>query len=74
MPSNNGCGGDSCRQEKFEAEGDAEKIIINADAKLYAAKTEAEGILVQKTAEAEGQRKMVNAWSGEGADLSLPRS
>ena len=54
-------------KKKFEAQGDAEKIKIDADAKLYAAKTEAEGILVQKTAEAEGQRKMVNAWSGEGA-------
>jgi len=54
-------------KKKFEAQGDAEKIKIDADAKLYAAKKEAEGILVQKTAEAEGQRKMVNAWSGEGA-------
>ncbi|MCK5196139.1 MAG: hypothetical protein KAQ71_20160 [Desulfobulbaceae bacterium] len=54
-------------KKKFEAQGDAEKIKIDADAKLYAAKKEAEGILVQKTAEAEGQRKMVNAWSGKGA-------
>jgi hypothetical protein len=54
-------------KKKFEAQGDAEKIKIDADAKLYAAKTGAEGILVRKTAEAEGQRKMVNAWSGEGA-------
>ncbi len=54
-------------KKKFEAQGDAEKIKIDADAKLYSAKKEAEGILVQKTAEAEGQRKMVNAWSGEGA-------
>jgi regulator of protease activity HflC (stomatin/prohibitin superfamily) len=54
-------------KKKFEALGDAEKIKIDADAKLYSAKKEAEGILVQKTAEAEGQKKMVNAWSGDGA-------
>ena len=54
-------------KKKFEAQGDAEKIRIDADAKLYAAEKEAKGILVQKSAEAEGQKKMVDAWSGEGA-------
>jgi regulator of protease activity HflC (stomatin/prohibitin superfamily) len=54
-------------KKKFEAQGDAEKIKIDAEAKLYAARKRAEGILAQKTAEAEGQRKMVDAWSGEGA-------
>jgi membrane protein involved in colicin uptake len=54
-------------KKKFEAQGDAEKIQIDADAKLYAARKDAEGILAKKTAEAEGQRKMVDAWSGEGA-------
>jgi len=41
--------------------------MIDADARLFAARKGAEGILAQKTAEAEGQRKMVDAWSGEGA-------
>jgi len=54
-------------KKKFEAQGDAEKIVIDADAKLFAARKDAEGILAQKTADAEGQRKMVDAWSGEGA-------
>jgi regulator of protease activity HflC (stomatin/prohibitin superfamily) len=54
-------------KKKFEAQGDAEKIKIDADAKLYAARKGAEGILAQKTAEAEGQKKMVDAWAGEGA-------
>jgi regulator of protease activity HflC (stomatin/prohibitin superfamily) len=54
-------------KKKFEAQGDAEKVKIDADAKLYAARKDAEGILVRKSAEAEGQRKMVDAWAGEGA-------
>jgi len=54
-------------KKKFEAQGDAAKIKIDADAKLYAARKDAEGVLARKTAEAEGQRKMVDAWSGEGA-------
>jgi len=54
-------------KKKFEAQGDAQKIQIDADAKLYAARKDAEGILAQKTSEAEGQRKMVDAWAGEGA-------
>lgn len=54
-------------KKRFEAQGDAEKIKIDADAKLYAARKGAEGILARKAAEAEGQRKMVDAWSGEGA-------
>jgi len=54
-------------KKKFEAQGDAEKIKIDADAKLYAARKGAEGILARKAAEAEGQRKMVDAWAGEGA-------
>jgi regulator of protease activity HflC (stomatin/prohibitin superfamily) len=60
-------------KKKFEALGDAEKIKIDADAKLYAAKKEAEGILLQKSAEAEGQKKMVNAWSGEGAQYMVAK-
>jgi hypothetical protein len=54
-------------KKKFEAQGDAEKIMIDADARLFAARKGAAGILAQKTADAEGQRKMVDAWSGEGA-------
>jgi regulator of protease activity HflC (stomatin/prohibitin superfamily) len=54
-------------KKRFEAQGDAEKIKIDADAKLFAARKDAEGVLARKTAEAEGQRKMVDAWSGEGA-------
>jgi len=54
-------------KKKYEAQGDAEKIKIDADAKLYAAMKDAEGTLARKTAEAEGQRKMVDAWAGEGA-------
>jgi hypothetical protein len=42
-----------------------EKIKIDAGAKLYLARKEAEDILARKTAEAEAQRKMVDAWSGE---------
>jgi regulator of protease activity HflC (stomatin/prohibitin superfamily) len=54
-------------KKKFEAQGDAEKIKIDADAKLYAARKDAVGVLARKKADAEGQRKMVDAWSGEGA-------
>jgi regulator of protease activity HflC (stomatin/prohibitin superfamily) len=54
-------------KKKFEAQGDAEKIKIHADAKLYAAQKDAEGILARKKSEAEGHRKMVDAWSGKGA-------
>ena len=41
--------------------------MIDADARLFAARKGAECILAQKTAEAEGQKKIVDAWSGEGA-------
>ena len=54
-------------QKKFEAEGDAAKKKIDADALLYAAEKEAEGIRVRKLAEAQGQKALVDAWSGDGA-------
>ncbi len=56
-------------QKKFEAEGDAAKQKIRADANLYAAQKEAEGIEVRKLAEAKGQKAMVDAWSGQGAQF-----
>ncbi len=56
-------------QKKFEAEGDAAKQKIRADAELYAAQKEAEGIEVRKLAEAKGQKAMVDAWSGTGAQF-----
>lgn len=58
-------------KKKFEAEGDATKVKITADASLYAAEKEAAAIrakiLGEKLAQAEGQKKLVDAWSGEGA-------
>ena len=54
-------------KKKYEAQGNAAKIKIDADAKLYSARKDAEGVLARKTAEAKGQRKFVDAWSGEGA-------
>ncbi|MEZ4524320.1 MAG: SPFH domain-containing protein [Desulfobacterales bacterium] len=54
-------------QKKFEAEGDAAKKKIDADAVLYAAQKGAEGIEAKLLAEARGQKAMVDAWSGAGA-------
>ena len=54
-------------QKKFEAEGDAAKKKIHADASLYAARKEAEGIEVKLLAKAKGQKAMVEAWKGQGA-------
>jgi len=54
-------------QKKFEADGDAAKKKIQADARLYEAEKEAEGIRVKRLAEAQGQRALVEAWSGPGA-------
>jgi regulator of protease activity HflC (stomatin/prohibitin superfamily) len=54
-------------QKKFEAEGDAAKKKIDADAVLYAAQKGAEGIEARLMAEAKGQKAMVDAWSGPGA-------
>ncbi|MGE0084881.1 MAG: SPFH domain-containing protein [Desulfococcaceae bacterium] len=54
-------------QKKFEAEGDAAKKKIDADAVLYAARKGAEGIEARLMAEAKGQKAMVEAWSGSGA-------
>ena len=54
-------------QKQYLAEGDALKKKIDAEAVLYAAQKEAEGIKAVKTAQAEGQRALVNAWSGQGA-------
>ncbi|MBL7100531.1 MAG: hypothetical protein ISS23_01105 [Nanoarchaeota archaeon] len=60
-------------KKRFEAEGDAAKIRIDADAKLFAAQRAAEGdkakILARKLSEAEGQRALVAAWSGDGAQF-----
>ncbi|MDM8518143.1 SPFH domain-containing protein [Desulfobacterales bacterium HSG16] len=54
-------------KKKFEAEGEAAKMKIHADALLYEAQKEAEGIKAKRLAEAEGQKALVDAWSGEGA-------
>ena len=54
-------------QKQFLAEGDALKKKIDAEARLYAAQKEAEGIKAVKTAEAAGQKALVEAWSGTGA-------
>lgn len=54
-------------QVKFEAEAGAEKKKIEADALLYAAEKEAEGIRLKRLAEAQGQKAMVDAWSGDGS-------
>jgi len=54
-------------QKKFEAEGDAAKKKIDAEAVLYAAQKEAEGIEAKLLAQAKGQKAMVDAWGGSGA-------
>jgi hypothetical protein len=52
---------------RFEAEAGADKKKIEADALLYAAEKEAEGIRVKRLAEAQGQKAMVDAWGGDGS-------
>lgn len=52
----------------FEAEGNASALRIAAEASLFQSQKEAEGTLARKLAEAEGQKKMVDAWSGSGAE------
>ena len=54
-------------QKQFLAEGDAAQKRIGADAVLYAAQKEAEGIKAIKMAEAAGQKALVDAWNGQGA-------
>lgn len=51
-------------KKKFEAQGDAEKVRINAKAEWDAAEFKAKGIKAVKFAEADGQRKLVDAWGG----------
>lgn len=53
--------------KEYQAKGDAAKVKIDAEAKLFAQQKEAEGTLAKKLAEAEGQKRMVDAWAGEGA-------
>lgn len=54
-------------KKRFQAEGDAAQKRINADALLYEAEKQAEGIEKKLLAEAKGQKAMVEAWQGDGA-------
>lgn len=54
-------------KKEFEADGDAKKKRIAAEAELFNQQQIAAGTLANKQAEASGQKMLVDAWSGTGA-------
>lgn len=55
------------QKKEFIALGDAKQIKIEADAQLYKAQQEAQGILARKKADGEGDKIIMAAWNNPGA-------